>query len=415
MSAGALIRQEESFEIYRDPPRLFLTAQRLRRLRRDRDRRVARWEQFEALVRGSARLPEPGFALALYAQVAGDEEAARKAVAWAATAADARQIALVYDWCQPHSESLKPRLEQARLKSADPAARALAAVALGDAAGVAAAVRDWWRKEVAPGLNSGASAMSRRNLYGVCELMHAVRDNTGIELRDDVPGYFRGLPHLLLASYYPAAFAGPEGEYRVPASKGAPAIEVAVAALSRAAELALVAYDTNLEENQYLQGWAMHDRFMLRDAFGAPYEFLWANPYQPGLSYHHLPPVAYDARAGRLFARSSWEDGSDWLGWFERELQTFADGRPRVVPLREARGLYRFGDVTVIPAPRPGRFQIATEAKAVYVIGLDPGRTYRLQPDGRAGEDAQADRGGIIRLEFAPGFRGRLNVALGRG
>ena len=35
-----------------------------------------------------------------------------------------------------------------------------------------------------------------------------------------------------------------------------------------------------------LQGWLMHDSFMLKSTFGAPYEFLWANPYQPGLSYY---------------------------------------------------------------------------------------------------------------------------------
>ena len=117
LAASALAAQEEFFDIYRDPPRLFLTPQRLRRLRRDRERRVGRWAQFEALVRGGAPMTEPGFALALYSQVARDEEAARKAVAWAATADDARQIALVYDWCVPHSEALKPRLEEAHRRS----------------------------------------------------------------------------------------------------------------------------------------------------------------------------------------------------------------------------------------------------------------------------------------------------------
>ena len=240
--------------------------------------------------------------------------------------------------------------------------------------------------------------------------MHAVRDNTGIDLRDDLPAYFLELPRLLLASYYPAAFPAPENEYRMPAVKGG-AIDLTVAALSRASELAMVAYDTNLTENQYLQGWAMHDRFMLRGAFGAPYEFLWANPYQPGLSYDLLPTVAYDARAGRLFARSSWKDGAEWLGWLDGELQVFVEGKPRVVAPGAARMVYHFGDVAVVPAPRPGRFDIRDEVKTVYLIGLDAASRYRIEPDRRGKDEAKADVGGVIRLEFPTGFRGGLTVA----
>jgi len=61
------------------------------------------------------------------------------------------------------------------------------------------------------------------------------------------------------------------------------------AALSRAAELSMVAYDSNAAGSQILQGWLMNDNFLLRGTFGAPYEFFWANPYQPGLSYYHAP------------------------------------------------------------------------------------------------------------------------------
>ena len=44
----------------------------------------------------------------------------------------------------------------------------------------------------------------------------------------------------------------------------------------------MVAYDVNAPQTQVLQGWLMHDRFILRGPFGAPYEFLWANPTSPG-------------------------------------------------------------------------------------------------------------------------------------
>src|ERR1700723_2192505 len=93
---------EDEYRVYTEHPRLILTAQRLRLLKRERERESQRWRQFELLVKGSANLPEPGFALALYYAVAGDEAAGKKAVEWGlGKTDDLRQLALVYDWCQP--------------------------------------------------------------------------------------------------------------------------------------------------------------------------------------------------------------------------------------------------------------------------------------------------------------------------
>ena len=50
----------------------------------------------------AAQLPEPGFALSLYFQVTGDDAIGKRAVDWAlGSSPDLRQLALVYDWCQP--------------------------------------------------------------------------------------------------------------------------------------------------------------------------------------------------------------------------------------------------------------------------------------------------------------------------
>ena len=47
-------------------------------------------------------LPEPGFPLALYYAVSDDNAVGKRAVDWAlGKADDLRQLALVYDWCQP--------------------------------------------------------------------------------------------------------------------------------------------------------------------------------------------------------------------------------------------------------------------------------------------------------------------------
>src|SRR5579864_9330950 len=93
---------EESLDVYTEHPRLFLNAQRLRLLKRERERRTTRWLQFETLVTGKAVMPEPGFANALYYQVSGDRQYAGLAIRWAlgSAATDLRQLALVFDWCQ---------------------------------------------------------------------------------------------------------------------------------------------------------------------------------------------------------------------------------------------------------------------------------------------------------------------------
>jgi hypothetical protein len=61
-----LLAQDDDYRVYTEHPRLILTSQRLRLLKRERERDSQRWRQFDLLVKGGASLPEPGFALALY-------------------------------------------------------------------------------------------------------------------------------------------------------------------------------------------------------------------------------------------------------------------------------------------------------------------------------------------------------------
>src|SRR5436190_16110021 len=92
---------EDVFRVYTDHPRLFLKTQRLRLLKRERERQSMRWTQFETLIKGGVQMPEPGFALALYYAVTGDAAIGKRAVdAVLAPSADVRQASFVYDWCQ---------------------------------------------------------------------------------------------------------------------------------------------------------------------------------------------------------------------------------------------------------------------------------------------------------------------------
>src|SRR5690349_18583609 len=86
----------EDYRAYSEPPRLLLRPQRLRLLKRERERQSMRWEQFRTLMAGHAQMPEPGFAGALYHAVTGEADAAHQAITWAASASDVRQMALVF-------------------------------------------------------------------------------------------------------------------------------------------------------------------------------------------------------------------------------------------------------------------------------------------------------------------------------
>jgi len=295
----------DTLTIYTEHPRLFLPPGRLRLLRRERERKSLRFEQFDLLTKGGATMLEPGFAGALYYRVTDDAVQGRRAIDWAlktATASDAdlRQIALVFDWCQPlmspaEIAALVARLERALAAKPGTSienerSRLLAGIALADHSPKVsnAALEDFfgraWKQRLA-NLRSGKAAIPLDQTFAFYEILHAVRDNLNGDLREQYPHYFKDQPIGHLLANYPAAFPAAESEYRIPAKMGTGEPDLRAAALSRAAELAMVAFDANAPESQVLQGWLMNDRFLMRGTFGIPYEFLWANPYQPGLSY----------------------------------------------------------------------------------------------------------------------------------
>jgi len=419
--AGSLTAQTslEEYRVYNAHPRLLLTAQRIRLLKRERDRDSMRWRQFSLLVRSAAEMPEDGFALALYYQVTGDEAFAKRAIDWAVgPGTDVRQLALVYDWCQPVLPAVQAKVLAAKiLRLADqrtsdtvPARRdrVLAVIATadeskhGEEAFLRETIEQWWRVRTAPLLADGRTMIPLPDIYALAELMHSLRDNLKIELRDDIPGYFQELPKYQVLGNYPAPLAAPENEYRVPVYGGSGQPDVDRAALARAGGLSMVAYDNNALENQFLQGWLIQDRFMLQGTFGAPYEFLWANPYQPGLSYFQLPVLYHDAKSGALFVRSNWEDDAVWFGLYQGEAQLFQDGKITVLkpPARGAADPkpIAVGDASVMWGAEPLRF--STEGGPMLVVGLKPKHTYLVETDDEEIEEAETDRVGTLVLNY---------------
>jgi len=416
-----------------DHPRLLLTGRRLRLLRRERERDSMRWRQFAALIQGNARMPEPGFAQALYYQVAGDKSRGRAAVEWALSAQDAdlRQMALVFDWCQDllygeESTKLVEKLQTGLKRPAKDddiglvAGQVLAAIALaghvpeGPEAKLGETLRTWWAERVAGKLETRKFHVPRRQLYAFFEMLHAVRDNLGVDLREAAPSYFTELPAYLLLSYFPAPFEGGETEYRIPAFGRPAAPDVELASLSRAAELAMVAYDANAPATQFLQGWLIRDRFLLRAPFGAPYEFLWANPYQPGLSVYHMPLYFHEPKSGTLFIRSSWEEDARWFGLEGGVMQLFENGRAMAVdPQRSGMGL-QFGSIAVAFSPVQMAFPVQAsedQPRILFVVGLQPFCEYRVHVSDGTEVTEAADAGGVMMLKFPQGSRLAVRVS----
>src|SRR5580765_4229122 len=52
---------DDPVAVFTEHPRLFLRPQRIRLLKRERERASPRWQQFETLVAGNAPMPQPGF------------------------------------------------------------------------------------------------------------------------------------------------------------------------------------------------------------------------------------------------------------------------------------------------------------------------------------------------------------------
>ena len=120
----------------------------------------------------------------------------------------------------------------------------------------------------------------------------------------------------------------------------------------------------------------------MRGALGAVYEFLWANPYQPGLSYFQVPLMFHDAFTGHVFARTSWDEDATWLGYFDGHLQLFQDGqveslRPgaAIKPVHIGDALLLSADEGRLPVPRQRRSGVRAESGAARGLRRRSGRS----------------------------------------
>ncbi len=439
LTLGALLpvfgRAEQSYRVYTEHPRLWLTPRRLKLLKRERERESIRWQQLGLLV-PDRQAPELALLRALEFQVADRPEAGKLAVEWALgrtpqttpDPAQLRLLAVVFDWCYPLLEAV----DRARLAGrmargiqapaagsglASFSAAALAAIALADdwpgsEQALATAFEKKWPETYLPAFRQGRAIPTPAERVAFLELCHALRDNLHLDLWQQAPAFFRQFPLYLLLSYYPAPVTIASHPFRqtaaAPGSQPDPAME---GELARRTDLLTVAYETNSVETQFLQGWITHDLYRLRMPSAAPYEFLWMNPYQPGLSYHAVPLYLHDEIGGTLLARSSWDDDAAWVGYRDRKLELFADSERSGVEPSAKPAPVVFQQLAVAAASGEAAFAVRViEGEDVFVVGLEPGNTYWVRSGQSGFVPLEAGKGGILRLRAELGSQTEFEI-----
>lgn len=417
----SLLPGQAEFRVYNDHPRLFLEADRLKRLSRDAERQTGRWKRLLEQVESGSTMPERAAAVALTAHVAGDEEGCRQALELLNDGGPPgphplRQTALVYDWCFDVMDEQARAAAAARLVESAKAApdtaegvrdAVLALIAAsGQGSGAEAALgevlRRSWEAKLLPALQQGRLVDRGSSLIALLELAHALRYNLDRDIWSEAAEAFRTLPLARILGYPSLTVESEEGLLRVHALVEGDAAEEA--ALGRIAEMLLVAYESRSSPSQFLQGWLRNDSYTLRGPLGALYEFLWINPYLPGLAPASAPKWTFDPVRSRIFAQR--EEG--WMGYYDGDLHVVAGNQVRPAgPQLRQEPIYVAGAAIVWPADeKKWTVEIPQGSDrygpAVLLVGMQPGRQLEVRVGKADWKTHTADRAGVIvvRNEF---------------
>lgn len=361
-------------------PHLLLTPRRLHRLKLDRQRQTDRWMNFEQRVKSVTESPERGFELALYYAVTQDEQAGRAAVSWAlAHPSEIEQRLLVADWCAQtlsaaDQESLTdvPRVPGISADLAG-AARNLIFQSIIRSQDPSAEFKSAWDAALRS-LKNDPSMWRPAQLYSLFEALDAMQTSFHTDLRRDDSELFSQLPAIFLLSLSPEQLEQPEWKTRL-------------------AGLMMVNVDPNLQASSFVQGWAMEDPKQQKEGPGVAHEFLWANPYLPGLGYYNMEPWVYLRDSGFLIARTNWDSGACVI---KRTAAKFEAERcaPDVQTMPAT-----FSKLTLLPMTQPC-VQVKQNANRTTILsGLKPGSevSWRNESNKRTGI---ADSAGLLRLPF---------------
>jgi hypothetical protein len=156
----------------------------------------------------------------------------------------------------------------------------------------------------------------------------------------------------------------------------------------------------------------MRDRFLMRGSLGAVYEFLWANPYQPGLNYDHVPLVFHEPYTGQIFARTSWDEDATWIGYFEGRLQLFQNGRLQTLRPGAAVSPVQVGTATITSASARDTAKFRLSNETLFVLGLAPQSEYAVEIDDQEMELLNTDTGGTLQIPTPGGGEVGVRVRL---
>jgi len=332
-----------------------------------------RWANFAERVESVPDSPERGFELALFYAVTNDEARGNEAVQWAKThPCERRQVALIRDWAGTlfSQESPKPSCPGANDGSLASMRDSLFWNAASGEDTEAEVEGD--KKVLAEKLRTG-NFEDPGELYAAFEYLSAAKTVEHTDLREDDPRFFSSLPVELLLSLKPKQVEHPDWQ-------------------THAAALALVSLDPNLDSSQFLQAWAIEDRQTVHEGEGVAYEFLWGDPYLPGVGYQNLDPWFYDESRGTLVGRSDWMPSACWIrirpGKVEGELCA-SDWETKNLVL---------GRLTLVPKLDACVKLPHRDATQSMIIWKAPPRSKLTYMDGKVQETTTVDGAGMWRV-----------------
>lgn len=410
-----LLFGQAEYRVYNDHPRLLLDADRLKRLSRDAERQTDRWKTLRQQLDSGAAMPERAVALALSSQVTGDDSGCQQAIEVVVSAESIgphplRQTAFVYDWCYASLDNeiraalARKLVDGAKGAPSTPEGARDAVLALvaasGDADGSEAVLgevmRQSWESKLLPALQQGDLVDRGASLIALLEMSHVLRHNLDRDLWSEAPEAFRALPLARILGYLPRTIQSEEGRLRVHALAAEDPEQEA--ALGRIAEMLLVGYESSSRPSQFLQGWLRNDSYTLRGPLGALYEFLWINPYLPGLAPASAPKWTFDPVRSRIFAQ---RDGR-WIGYFDGKVFVESDAgmQPAEADLQQE-PLTLAGAVVVWPGDG-GKWTVEVpegadpKGPALLFVGLDAGKSVEIKVGKGDWRSFTADRAGVI-------------------
>jgi hypothetical protein len=357
-------------------PELLLTPRRLHRLKLDSQRQTQRWVTLENRVKTVPDSPERGFELALYAAVSGDDTFCHEAARWAIDhRTEYRQLALVATWCEATINADDRKAILAATVSENPAKPFTSArdklflqIARGEAS--RGSIRAQWARLLP--LIQRDPRVCLPEFYALFEFLDVADKSFRMDLRQDDGQLFGIMPSVFLLSLPSGQIERPDWQTRI-------------------AGLMMVNLDPNLQGSSFVQSWAMEDPKTVHQGPGVAYEFLWANPYLPGLGFYNMQPWVYHESSGLLLARTSWDAGACRVSAFHKSPE-FAH-----CPSDARRTRIDFGKLILLPIERLCVTVQPQRDRTVILSNLEPRATVQWQ-EGRKKMSLTADASGLLLL-----------------